>query len=65
MNEKCLNPNCKSFASSRGLCFSCYGVAARLVRTGRTNWTELQIRGKALPSSRPKIVADWFMEGSK
>jgi len=46
--EKCLAPNCGSFASHRGLCRNCYSSAMRHVARGKFTWAELIELGLAL-----------------
>jgi len=44
---KCLNPACVRPAEFRGLCHSCYEVAAKMVRAGQTTWERLVAIGRA------------------
>lgn len=62
---KCLNARCETIAVSRGLCWSCYCAASRLVREGTTTWDHLVAIKKALPSKQGKkdeAKKLWFLE---
>lgn len=66
MKDKCLVPDCSGLGYSRGLCHSCYYVAKRLVKNGRTTWEQLAIDGKIQKpkgSTSPKI--EYFLGGGK
>lgn len=47
--DKCLNPNCKRAALTRGLCANCYQAAIRFIKTGVSTWAKLEKEGKAKP----------------
>ena len=61
--DKCLNPNCKRKARTRGLCGTCYVTAYNLVKKGRTTWAKLEASGKARPPvNRGGKVTTWLLE---
>ena len=65
---KCLNPNCERKQKSRGLCGSCYDIAARLVREHRVTWEELEQAGKvreAGPVYRKTNTTKWLLTGKE
>ncbi len=62
--RKCLTPECTNFASVRGLCLSCYPIAARLVKEGKTTWLKLEKTKKCFPSKTNNIRSNktnWFL----
>ena len=62
-SSKCLNPNCKRVARSRGLCASCYATACRLVKRGDTTYDALVKAGKMCPTARVRTgsTASWLL----
>lgn len=58
---KCLNPNCKRKEKSRGLCTTCYDIAAKLVKAGRTTWEKLEGENKAKGSRKKVKITDWLL----
>lgn len=62
MKTTCLNPNCDGAQFSRGLCRSCYQLASRLVREGRTTWKELVEKGRAQATSSK---TEWLLGKKK
>ncbi len=67
-NNKCLNPHCtheNNFATTRGLCHGCYGVAHHLVKQQKTTWENLEAAGKAKASQRRSYnrgTTNWLLE---
>lgn len=64
-SKKCLNPTCGRIANARGLCNSCYGTAARLIRENKTTWAILESQGKAHPAynnRRYRGTIDWLLD---
>lgn len=59
---KCPNPYCEDDTKCRGLCESCYGVAARLVRGKATSWAKLEKAGKTRPLQKKPSNASWFLK---
>lgn len=49
---KCLSKNCEREASCRGLCWSCYQTAIRLVRADKYTWEQFIEMGLALKGKR-------------
>jgi hypothetical protein len=48
---KCLNKDCDSEATCRGLCPKCYKTACRKVRAGKWNWKQLEVAGMSAPAN--------------
>jgi hypothetical protein len=46
--------------SRRGLCESCYQIAALMVRQGLTTWSILQSKGRAVPPRR-RSIKEWLL----
>lgn len=60
---KCLRPDCNNNTYARGLCSSCYGLAARLVRENKTTWKYLIANDKCKEySGNRQSKAKWFLE---
>lgn len=60
----CLRPGCGRVARSRGVCSSCYNIAASLVRSGQTTFEKLEESGKVLGTSTRaylKGTKRWFL----
>ena len=69
--EKCLYPLCTKPRHSRGLCCSHYTTTARLVRSGKVTWQELEKQGRAsMPQPQGRKSArtpflNWLLEGKQ
>lgn len=50
--KKCLVPECKEETHSRGLCYTCYHFARRLIVNKDTTWEKLENNGKCLSRKR-------------
>ncbi len=75
----CLVPKCRwiiksseqttSAVGSRGLCGFHYGLAARLVRSGKTTWPQLEANGKCRESRLWEVkdpdAKEWFLDDSE
>jgi hypothetical protein len=61
--KKCLNPNCRNHAHTRGLCSACYVRANEVVRAGLTTWEKLETTKKILPSQRQKSSTKKWLLG--
>ncbi len=67
--SKCLVPECKGWAKTRGLCARCYSTARGLVRTKRATWADMEGRGviaavKAKGERGPTARAEWLTAGN-
>ena len=47
--EECLFPECGKGVYSRGLCYSHYLCAYRLIQQEKTTWKKLEQQGKTIP----------------
>ena len=61
---KCMYPECQNERESRGLCWSHYSFARRLVVQGKTSWADMEARGVALPANKtrngPKVMSHFM-----
>lgn len=53
--EQCIIKQCLGFASSRGLCPTCYNLARKMIKDGQTTEKELMQKGMMLESNKQKI----------
>lgn len=59
---KCLNPNCDHEPRYRGLCWTCYAAARKLIKEQKLSWVDLEAAGAASPAKRPRSSArDWLL----
>lgn len=65
MRKPCLRPDCGGEAYSHGLCRNDYSKARRLVKTGRTTWSELVKAGRANEAKVQQASEGlaWLVEG--
>lgn len=61
VNQKCLVPECKNIAVTRGLCNSCYSYARKLVSRKQATWEQLEKNGKILPKNSQDFKMKWFL----
>lgn len=62
--DKCMVPECKSMANTRGLCPSHYQFARKLVKEKRITWEKLEENKKTLPRKKPGIqnnIREYFL----
>ncbi len=59
---RCLNPQCRRIAETRGLCNSCYATARELVSSKRTTWERLEAEAKVAPRKyKASGAKEWLM----
>lgn len=66
---KCLNPKCEKPQKYRGLCYSCYQAARRLVARNEITWDALMAAGRCENRKVPhfaknKTTINWLLHGS-
>lgn len=58
-SARCRRPSCPRPVYSRGLCSSCYSMAAQLVRDKVTSWDDLRKNGKVAEPVR--TAKEWLL----
>lgn len=63
--QKCITELCQNDSTTRGLCYSCYGVARTAVSKNITTWAELESNGLCKEATKKKGGNSLFMQAFK